>query len=173
MQTVTLNNGVEVPILGFGVYQIPPDQTEQAVTNALATGYRHLDTAEAYQNEAAVGRAIATSGIPRDELFVTTKLWVQDGGEDGAKRAFEQSLARLGLDYLDLYLIHQPFGDYYSSWRAMQDLYKQGVVKAIGVANFYPRPAGRPHRPQRGHPRGQPGRDPPLLPAPGLPAADG
>jgi 2,5-diketo-D-gluconate reductase A len=135
---VTLNNGVQMPILGFGVYQIPPDQTEQAVTDALAVGYRHLDTAEGYQNEEAVGRAIATSGIPRDELFVTTKLWVQDGGEDGAKRAFEQSLARLGLDYLDLYLIHQPFGDYYSSWRAMQDLYQQGLVKAIGVANFYP-----------------------------------
>jgi 2,5-diketo-D-gluconate reductase A len=107
---VTLNNGVQMPILGFGVFQISPDQTEQAVTDALAVGYRHLDTAEAYQNEEAVGRAIATSGIPRDELFVTTKLWVQDGGEDGAKRAFEQSLARLGLDYLDLYLIHQPFG---------------------------------------------------------------
>src|SRR4029450_946915 len=103
-----------------------------------AGGYRRLDTAEAYQTEEAVGRAIATSGIARDELFVTTKLWVHDGGEDGAKRAFEQSLARLGLDYLDLYLIHQPFGDYYSSWRAMQDLHKQGVVKAIGVANFYP-----------------------------------
>ena len=127
-----------MPILGFGVFQVPPDQTEQAATDALATGYRHLDTAEGYQNEAAVGRAIASSGIPRDELFVTTKLWVQDGGEDGAKRAFEQSLARLGLDYLDLYLIHQPFGDYYSSWRAMQELYKQGVIKAIGVANFYP-----------------------------------
>ena len=135
---VTLNNGVQMPILGFGVFQIPPDQTEQAVTDALAIGYRHLDTAEAYRNEEAVGRAIATSGIPRDELFVTTKLWVHDGGEDGAKRAFQQSLARLGLDYLDLYLIHQPFGDYYSSWRAMQDLYKQGLVKAIGVANFYP-----------------------------------
>jgi 2,5-diketo-D-gluconate reductase A len=135
---VTLNNGVPMPILGFGVFQIPPDQTERAVTDALAIGYRHLDTAQAYQNEAAVGRAIATSGIPRDELFVTTKLWVQDGGEDGAKRAFAQSLARLGLDYLDLYLIHQPFGDYYSSWRAMQELYQQGLVKAIGVANLYP-----------------------------------
>jgi 2,5-diketo-D-gluconate reductase A len=135
---VTLNNGVQMPILGFGVYQIPPDQTEQAVTDALAIGYRHLDTAESYRNEEAVGRSIANSGIPRDELFITTKLWVQDGGEDGAKRAFEQSLARLGLDYLDLYLIHQPFGDYYSSWRAMQNLYKQGVIKAIGVSNFYP-----------------------------------
>jgi hypothetical protein len=135
---LTLNNGVQMPILGFGVFQIPPDQTERAATDALAIGYRHLDTAEAYRNEAAVGRAIATSGIPREELFVTTKLWVQDGGEDGAKRAFEQSLARLGLDYLDLYLIHQPFGDYYSSWRAMQELYQQELIKAIGVANFYP-----------------------------------
>ena len=135
---VTLNNGVQMPILGFGVFQIPPDQTEQAATDALASGYRHLDTAESYQNEEAVGRAIGNSGIPRDELFVTTKLFVHDGGEDGAKRAFEQSLTRLGVDYLDLYLIHQPFGDYYSSWRAMQDLHKQGLVKAIGVANFYP-----------------------------------
>jgi 2,5-diketo-D-gluconate reductase A len=134
MRFVTLNNGVQMPILGFGVYQIPPDQTEQAVTDALATGYRHLDTAEAYQYEAAVGRAIANGGIPRDELFVTAKLWVQDG----ARRAFEQSLARLGLDYLDLYLIHQPFGDDYSSWRAMQDLYERGLIKAIGVSNFYP-----------------------------------
>ena len=135
---VTLNNGVQMPILGFGVFQVPPDQTEQAVSDALAIGYRHLDTAESYQNEAAVGRAIANSGVPRDELFVTTKLWVQDGGEDGAKRAFEQSLQRLGLDHLDLYLIHQPFGDYYSSWRAMQDLHQQGLIKAVGVANFYP-----------------------------------
>jgi 2,5-diketo-D-gluconate reductase A len=138
MRFVTLNNGVQMPILGFGVFQIPPDQTEQAVSDALAVGYRHLDTAQAYHNEEAVGRAIATSGIPRNELFVTTKLWVQDGGEDGAKRAFAQSLARLGLDYLDLYLIHQPFGDYYSAWRTLQDLHQQGLVTAIGVANFYP-----------------------------------
>ena len=102
---VTLNNGVQMPILGFGVYQIPPDETEQAVTDALAIGYRHRDTAESYRNEEAVGRAIGNSGIPRDELFVTTKLWVQDGGEDGAKRAFEKSLQRLGLGHLDLYLI--------------------------------------------------------------------
>jgi 2,5-diketo-D-gluconate reductase A len=135
---VILNNGVQMPILGFGVFQIPPAQTEQAVTDALAVGYRHLDTAQAYQNEEAVGRAIATSGIAREELFVTTKLWVQDDGQDGAKRAFAQSLARLGLDSLDLYLIHQPFGDYYSAWRAMQELYQQGLVRAIGVANFSP-----------------------------------
>jgi 2,5-diketo-D-gluconate reductase A len=138
MQTVTLNNGVQMPILGFGVYQIPAEQTEQAVTDALAAGYRHIDTAAAYGNEEAVGRAIKSSGIPRDELFVTTKLWVSDAGEDNAKRAFETSLQRLGLDHLDLYLIHQPFGDYYSSWRAMQDLHRQGVIKAIGVSNFHP-----------------------------------
>src|SRR5215216_24110 len=110
--TVTLNNGVEMPILGFGVYQIPPEDTERAVTEALAVGYRHLDTAAAYQNEEAVGRAIAASGVPRQDLFVTTKLWIQDApAEDNTMRAFEQSLARLGLDHLDLYLIHQPFGD--------------------------------------------------------------
>jgi 2,5-diketo-D-gluconate reductase A len=138
MQNVTLNNGVQMPILGFGVYQIPAEQTEQAVTDALAAGYRHIDTAAAYGNEEAVGRAIKSSGIPRDELFVTTKLWIQDAGEDNAKRAFETSLQRLGLDHLDLYLIHQPFGDYYSSWRAMKDLHRQGVIKAIGVSNFHP-----------------------------------
>lgn len=138
MQTVTLNNGVEMPILGFGVYQIPPEQTEQAVSEALETGYRHLDTAAAYGNEEAVGRAIASSGIPRDELFVTTKMWVQDTGEDNAKRLFEESRTRLALDYVDLYLIHQPYGDYYSSWRAMQDLYRDGQVRAIGVSNFMP-----------------------------------
>ncbi|GAA3807961.1 aldo/keto reductase [Cellulomonas soli] len=135
---VVLNNGVRMPILGFGVFQVPDEQTEQVVTDALAAGYRHLDTAAVYGNEAGVGRAIAASGIPRDELFVTTKLWVHDGGEDGTRRAFDASLERLGLDHLDLYLIHQPYGDVYSSWRAMQDLYAQGRVRAIGVSNFYP-----------------------------------
>jgi 2,5-diketo-D-gluconate reductase A len=136
--TFTLNNSVQMPVLGFGVYQVPAEQTEQAVTDALAIGYRHIDTAAAYENEAAVGRAIANSGIPRDELFVTTKLWIADAGEDSAKRAFERSLERLDLDYLDLYLIHQPFGDYYGSWRAMEQLNRDGVAKAIGVSNFYP-----------------------------------
>jgi 2,5-diketo-D-gluconate reductase A len=135
---MTLNNGVEMPVLGFGVYQITGEQTEQAVTDALAAGYRSLDTAAAYQNEEAVGRAIASSGIPRSELFVTTKLWIQKPGEDNAKRAFEASLKRLDLDYVDLYLIHQPLGDYYSSWRAMQEVNREGLAKAIGVANFYP-----------------------------------
>ncbi|MEU7305758.1 aldo/keto reductase [Streptomyces sp. NPDC007206] len=138
MQTVTLNNGVQMPILGFGVFQIAPEQTEQAVTDALAAGYRLLDTAAAYGNEEAVGRAINNSGIPREELFVTTKLWVQDTGEENTRRAFETSLGKLGLDYLDLYLIHQPYGDVHGSWRAMENLNREGRVKAIGVSNFYP-----------------------------------
>ena len=137
VQQVTLNNGVLMPILGFGVYQIPADQTEQAVSDALAAGYRSLDTAAAYGNEEAVGRAIAASGIPRDELFVTTKLWVQDAGEEATKGAFAASLQRLGLDYVDLYLIHQPFGDVYGSWRTMQGLNQEGSARAIGVSNFH------------------------------------
>ncbi|MFC8617150.1 aldo/keto reductase [Micromonospora purpureochromogenes] len=135
---VTLNNGVQMPILGFGVYQIPAEQTEQAVADALAAGYRLFDTAAAYGNEEAVGRAILKSGIPREELFVTTKLWVQDTGEENTRRAFDASLERLGLDHLDLYLIHQPFGDVYGSWRAMQRLNREGRVRAIGVSNFHP-----------------------------------
>ena len=122
MKTVILNNQVEMPILGFGVYQIPdPVQCEQAVSEALAAGYRLIDTAAAYCNEEAVGRAIQKSGIPREELFITTKLWVQDQGYEAARKAFDKSMQRLGLDYLDLYLIHQPFGDYYGSWRAMEE----------------------------------------------------
>jgi 2,5-diketo-D-gluconate reductase A len=136
--TVTLNNGVEMPILGFGVFQIPPDETEQAVATALKVGYRHLDTAASYQNEEAVGRAVRSSGLPRHELFITTKLWIQDPGEANARAAFERSLEQLGLDQVDLYLIHQPLGDYYSSWRAMEQLHAERLVRAIGVANFYP-----------------------------------
>lgn len=134
---VTLNNGVEMPILGFGVFQIPEDQTEQCVLDALAAGYRHLDTAASYMNEAAVGRAIAASGIARSDLFITTKLWVSDAGETKAKAAFEKSLELLGLDYLDLFLIHQPYGDVYGSWRALELLNRQGLAKAIGVSNFH------------------------------------
>ncbi|MER5727326.1 aldo/keto reductase [Streptomyces sp. NPDC002138] len=137
MQTVTLNNGVAMPILGFGVYQIPAEQTERAVADALAAGYRSLDTAAAYGNEEAVGRAIKSSGIPRQDLFVTTKLWVSDAGEEKARRAFDTSLRKLGLDHLDLYLIHQPYGDVYGSWRAMEALYQEGLVRAIGVSNFH------------------------------------
>src|SRR3954471_4636327 len=135
---ITLNNGVRMPVLGFGVFQVPDEQTEQVVTDALAAGYRLIDTAASYGNEEAVGRAIAKSGIPREELFVTTKMWIQHTGKDTARREFDQSLQRLGLDYLDLYLIHQPLGDYYSSWHAMQDLHGEGVIKAIGVSNFHP-----------------------------------
>lgn len=139
MHNVTLNNGVEMPILGFGVYQIPPEQTEKAVADALAAGYRSLDTAAAYGNEEAVGRAIRSSGIPREELFVTTKLWVQDNpAEANTKRAFDTSLRKLGLDHVDLYLMHQPYRDVHGQWRAMQDVHREGRAKAIGVSNFHP-----------------------------------
>jgi len=139
METVTLNNGVKMPIIGFGVYQIPDaEECENAVYEALITGYRLIDTAAGYLNEEAVGRAIKRSGVPRKELFITTKLWVQDAGYESAKLAFAKSLKKLQLDYLDLYLIHQPFGDYYGAWRAMQDLYHEGKIKAIGVSNFLP-----------------------------------
>jgi 2,5-diketo-D-gluconate reductase A len=136
--TAKLSNGVEMPVLGFGVFQIPADETERAVIAALEAGYRSLDTARSYMNEEAVGRAIASSGVPRDELFITTKLWVADQGEEKAKRAFDASLARLGLDYVDLFIIHQPFGDYYGSWRAMEELHREGLARAISVSNFYP-----------------------------------
>ena len=139
MKYVKLNNGVEMPILGFGVYQIlDPEACEQAVYDALMAGYRSIDTAAAYENEEAVGRAIRRSGIPREELFITTKLWISDAGYESAKKAFEESMLKLGLKYLDLYLIHQPFGDVYGSWRAMEELYKEGRIRAIGVSNFYP-----------------------------------
>jgi 2,5-diketo-D-gluconate reductase A len=139
MRTVTLNNDVEMPILGFGVYQIPPQDTERAVSDALAAGYRHIDTAAGYRNEEAVGRAIAASGIPRAELFVTTKLWIQDRpAEENTRRAFETSLQRLGLDHVDLYLMHQPYGDVHGQWRAMETLTGQGVARAVGVSNFHP-----------------------------------
>lgn len=138
METKILNNGVEMPVLGFGVYQVDEAICERCVSEALAAGYRSIDTAAAYMNERAVGRAVCRSGIPRGELFITTKLWVQDAGYESAKRAFAASLERLQLDYLDLYLIHQPFGDVYGAWRAMEELYREGKVRAIGVSNFQP-----------------------------------
>lgn len=138
METKILNNGVEMPVLGFGVYQVDEAICERCVSEALAAGYRSIDTAAAYMNERAVGRAVRRSGIPRGELFITTKLWVQDVGYESAKRAFAASLERLQLDYLDLYLIHQPFGDVYGAWRAMEELYREGKVRAIGVSNFQP-----------------------------------
>lgn len=137
--TVKLNNGVEMPILGFGVYQIPDyDECKRAVLDALETGYRLIDTAAAYLNEKAVGDAIKESGINRKELFITTKLWINNAGYENAKKGFEVSMEKLQLDYLDLYLIHQPFGDYYGSWRAMEELLENKKVRAIGVCNFYP-----------------------------------
>ncbi|MBD7969417.1 aldo/keto reductase [Paenibacillus gallinarum] len=139
MQKVTLNNGVEMPILGFGVFQIAdPKECEQSVYDAITAGYRLIDTAASYGNEESVGRAIKRSGVAREDLFITTKLWVQDTGYERTKKAFEKSLERLQLDYLDLYLIHQPFGDVYGSWRAMEELYREGKVRAIGVSNFQP-----------------------------------
>jgi len=139
MKTVKLNNGAEMPILGFGVFQVPDStECERAVTNAIETGYRLIDTAASYLNEAAVGSAIKNSGIARKDLFITTKLWVQDTGYEKTKVAFQRSLEKLQLDYLDLYLIHQPYGDIFGSWRAMQELYHEGKIRAIGVSNFHP-----------------------------------
>ncbi len=139
MEYATLNNGLKMPLEGFGVFQVPdPAQCEQAVLDAIASGYRLIDTAAAYMNEAAVGAAIKKCGVPREELFITTKLWVQDAGYEEAKKAIETSLKNLGLDYLDLYLIHQPMGDYIGAYRAMEEAYREGKLKAIGVCNFYP-----------------------------------
>ena len=139
MNTITLNNGVEMPQLGFGVFQIPDQaQCQRAVENAIEVGYRSIDTAASYGNEEAVGRAVKACGVARSDLFVTTKLWITDASYEGAKRGFDASLKRLGLDYIDLYLIHQPLGDVHGAWRAMEELYEQGVVRAIGTANFYP-----------------------------------
>ena len=139
MQNVTLNNGIEMPILGFGVFQIPNEsECEQAVIDAIKTGYRLIDTAASYQNETAVGNAIKKSEVPRNELFITTKLWASDMGYENTKLAFQKSIDKLQLDYLDLYLIHQPYGDVFGSWKAMQELYHEGKIKAIGVANFHP-----------------------------------
>lgn len=139
MEKVKLNNGLEIPLLGFGVFQVTDmAECERSVLDAINTGYRLIDTAASYMNEEAVGKAIKNCGVDRDELFITTKLWIQSKGYEGTKKAFENSLKKLQLEYLDLYLIHQPFGDVYGEWRAMQDLYKEGRIKAIGVSNFHP-----------------------------------
>ena len=138
MKQIMLSNGVQMPMEGFGVFQIPNDACEAVVLTALKTGYRLIDTASSYQNEKAVGEAIRKSGIPREELFITTKAYIQEMGYEKTKLAFERSLKNLGLDYLDLYLIHMPFGDYYGAWRAMEELYEQGKIRAVGVCNFLP-----------------------------------
>ncbi|MCM1328099.1 MAG: aldo/keto reductase [Ruminococcus sp.] len=139
MEFVTLNNGVKMPMEGFGVFQVPdPSVCEQAVLDAVSVGYRLIDTAAAYMNEEAVGAAIAKSEVPRNEFFITTKLWVQDASYEGAKKAIQTSFSKLGLDYIDLYLIHQPVGDYMGAYRAMEEAYKDGKLKAIGVSNCYP-----------------------------------
>lgn len=137
MEFVTLNNGIKMPKLGYGVYQTNPADTERAVNDALEVGYRLIDTAAIYGNEEGVGAAIRQSGIAREDLFITTKLWVQDHGYDNTLKAFDTSMKKLGLDYLDLYLIHKPYGDYYGAWRAMEKLYKEGRIRAIGVTSFW------------------------------------
>lgn len=138
MEFVTLNNGVKMPILGYGVYQTPPEETKKCVLDALNTGYRSIDTAQAYGNEAGVGDAVSESGIARDEIFITTKIWITNAGYENAKKSIDESLKKLKTNYVDLLLIHQPFGDYYGSYRAMEEAYKQGKARAIGVSNFYP-----------------------------------
>lgn len=139
MQTVKLNNGIEIPMVGYGVFQITdPVECERSVIEAVETGYRHIDTAASYQNEEAVGKGIKNCGVPRDELFITTKLWIQSNGYEDTKKAFDRCLNRLQLDYVDLFLIHQPYGDVYGEWRAMEELYAQGKMRAIGVSNFPP-----------------------------------
>lgn len=135
---VILNNGVKMPILGFGVYQIPKEDTKQAVLEALKVGYRHIDTAQSYFNEAEVGEAISESGIPREEIFLTTKIWIDNYGYEKAKASIDESLRKLKTDYVDLFLLHQPFSDYYGAYRALEDAYKAGKARAIGVSNFYP-----------------------------------
>ena len=135
--TVTLNNGIEMPGIGYGVFRMKdPEECEEAVVQAIQSGYRLIDTAAAYENEEAVGRAVRRCGVPREELFITTKLWITDTSYEGAKRGFARSLERLGLDYVDLYLIHQPYNDYYGAWRALEELYATGKIRAIGVDNF-------------------------------------
>ena len=138
MEYVTLNNGVKMPILGYGVYQTPPEETERCVLEALETGYRSIDTAQAYYNEEGVGNALAKCGIQREEIFITTKVWISNAGYEKAKESIEESLRKLQTDYVDLLLIHQPFGDYYGTYRAMEEAYEEGKARALGVSNFYP-----------------------------------
>ena len=138
MEYITLANGVKMPLLGYGVYQVDPAECERCVTDAIAVGYRSIDTAQAYHNEEGVGNAVRKSGLPREDFFLTTKVWISNGGYEKAKASIDESLAKLQTDYIDLLLIHQPFNDYYGTWRAMEEAYKAGKLRAIGVSNFYP-----------------------------------
>lgn len=138
MEYVTLNNGVKMPILGYGVYQVTPEECERCVSDAISVGYRSIDTAQAYANEEGVGAAVAKCGVPREELFITTKVWISNAGYEKAKKSIDESLKKLQSDYIDLLLIHQPFGDYYGTYRAMEEAYKAGKLRAVGVSNFYP-----------------------------------
>lgn len=138
MEFVTLNNGIKMPILGYGVYQVSNEECERCVLDAISVGYRSIDTAQAYANEEAVGNAVKKCGVPRDELFITTKVWIANGGYENAKKSLRESLKKLQSDYIDLVLIHQPFNDYYGTYRAMEEAYKEGWIRAIGVSNFYP-----------------------------------
>ena len=138
MEYATLSNGIKMPMLGYGVYQIPEADTERCVLDAISCGYRSIDTAQAYHNEEGVGNAIEKSGVPREELFITTKIWIANAGYEKAKASIAESLRKLKTSYIDLLLIHQPFSDYYGTWRAMEEAYKNGQLRAIGVANFYP-----------------------------------
>ena len=138
METMKLSNGVEIPVLGYGVYQVTPAECERCVIDAISVGYRHIDTAQAYYNEENVGNAIKKSGIPRDEFFITTKVWISNYGEENAAKSIDESLRKLQVDYIDLMLLHQPFGDYYGAWRALEKAYHEGKIRAIGISNFYP-----------------------------------
>jgi 2,5-diketo-D-gluconate reductase A len=138
METMKLSNGVEIPVLGYGVYQVTPAECERCVSDAISVGYRHIDTAQAYYNEENVGNAIKKSGIPRDEFFITTKVWISNYGEENAAKSIDESLRKLQVDYIDLMLLHQPFGDYYGAWRALEKAYHEGKIRAIGISNFYP-----------------------------------
>jgi diketogulonate reductase-like aldo/keto reductase len=136
METMKLSNGVEIPVLGYGVYQVTPAECERCVSDAISVGYRHIDTAQAYYNEENVGNAIKKSGIPRDEFFITTKVWISNYGEENAAKSIDESLRKLQVDYIDLMLLHQPFGDYYGAWRALEKAYHEGKIRAIGISNF-------------------------------------
>lgn len=138
MEYITLSNGIKMPVLGYGVYQVTKDECERCVLDALKAGYRSIDTAQSYFNEEEVGSAIKKSGVPREEIFLTSKVWIENYGYDACKKSVEESLKKLKTDYLDLILLHQPFADYYGAWRALEDLYKEGRLKAIGISNFYP-----------------------------------